>query len=257
MKNWIIIYVSVAIVALGSCKQQRDQPLEFTETGVSFSLLDSNAYLRDTIEIEKENAVFTRKQQNPINEELPKSYTGRKIIKNTAALSYDIFYLPGNIVRFDEADSNYVLVTLKAMLKNSVNPTAESLDNEILYSNKIDDRASFNASALIAGLSVEKNQLLELVIQDVAKSVAPDNLIDEEKIRENLMKIDSERRKDYYFIKSVLLTTVQNRKYQKSDFSAKVNLNYLTANGTVYSTNEKFSKERVVSMDLVSLNDIL
>lgn len=263
MKFKIQILTVAAITAfLFSCQESKtNKDIELIENGQSFSfantqLKETETSSKDTVS-EKENSLFGKKPEPFKNEELPKTYTSRKVIRNLGAFTYDIFYLPGNIVRYDEKDSNYVMVTAKSILKNSALPNVQSMQDEILYSNKINNKASFNASALIGGLSVDAEQLMELVIQDVSKSIATDSLIDLEAIKALIKKTPEAKRKDYFFVKSSLLTLVNFRKYSKADFSAKVNTSYVTAEGKIYSSKDKFSKERIVSLDLISFDDIL
>lgn len=233
--------------------QENDINLE--GTGIKFQLAAYNK--KPEPENEKEFSSSSKKPEPFNNEELPRTYTSRKVIKNLGAFTYDIFYIPGNIVRYDQTDSNYVLVTAKSILKNSTQPKIEPLQDEVLYSNKIDNKASFNASALIGGLSANAEQLIELVIQDVSKSIALDSLIDLTILKALIQKVPEDKRKNYYFVKSALLTIVNFKKYSKADFSAKVNASFVTAEGKVYSSKDKFSKERIVSLDLISFDDLL
>lgn len=255
--------VTAMTAVLFSCQNSNSSDKQATasneivliDNGQKFAL-EKSPKISEAETSEKDNALFGKKPEFK-NEELPKTYTSRKVIKNLGAFTYDIFYLPGNIVKFDEKDSNYIMVTAKSILKNSALPTVQSMTDEVLYSNKINNKASFNASALIGGLSVDAEQLMELVIQDVSKSIATDSLIDMDALRALIKKTPEDKRKYYYFVKSSLLTLVNFRKYSKADFSAKVNTSYVTAEGKVYSSKDKFSKERVVSLDLISFDDIL
>lgn len=243
---------------LASCNHTEEKnEVSFLENGKAFKLVSKGAMISDT-SIKENSSLLGKGKPEPFqNEELPKTYTSRKVIRNLGAFTYDIFYIPGNIVRFNESDSNYVFVTAKSILKDSKLPVVEVLQDEVLYSNKINNQASFNASTLIGGLSVTSDQLMELVVQDVSKSVAPDSLIDMDKLRAYINKVPADKKRNYYFIKSSLLTIVNFKKYSKSDFSSKINTSFVTAEGKVYSSRDKFSKERIVSMDLISFDDIL
>lgn len=266
---YYLLTIAVFAITLFSCKQEtkNQQPSETVNQSTEFELIDGEKFqiadLNVTDEAQEISTdqdaapAFGKKPEPFVNEKLPITYTKRKVIKGGAVLSYDIFYLPGNIVRYDEKDSNYILVTPKSILKNSALPKIEAVQDGILYSNKIDKNASFNASALIGGLSVNAEQLLELIIQDVSKSTANDTLIDTVAIKNIANKIPEATRKNYFFVKSSLLTFVTFRKYTKADLTAKVNTSYVTAEGKAYSSNDKFSKERVVSLDLISFDDLL
>jgi len=258
-KNLMIITIGIVASVMLSCQDQKQSSnIEFVESGVKFAIAkpDIKELETGTVDTSKDNSLFGKNEPFK-NEELPKTYTSRKVIQDLGALSYDIYYLPGNIVRYDDKDSNYVLVTAKSILKNGELPQVHSLKEEVLYSNKINNKANFNASALIGGLTVDAEQLMELVIQDVSKSIAPDSLIDNVKLKAYIGKVPADKKKNYYFIKSSLLTIVNFKKYSKADFSAKVNVSYVTAEGKTYASRDKFSKERIVSLDLISFDDIL
>lgn len=254
----LIIFLSTTVIACDQTKNEMEPT--FVENGEKINFASSPSSNSEQVaidSIEKETSIFRPKPEPFKNEELPKTYTSRRIIKRGGGLTYNIFYYPGNIVRYDETDSNYVFVTAKSILKNSSLPIVQPLQDEVLYSNKINNKASFNASASIAGLSVDGEQLMELVIQDVSTSIAPDSLIDLATLKAYVNKVPADKKKNYFFIKSSLLTIVNYKKYSKADFSTKVNLSYVTAEGKVYSSKDKFSKERIVSLDLISFDDIL
>jgi hypothetical protein len=143
-----------------------------------------------------------------INEHLPPTFTKRKIMR-VGGTSYNIFLLPGNIVKYNENDSTYSVVTIKSLLKNQEMPKTTHLHDAILYSNKINNKASFNGSALIGSLSVSAEQLMELIIQDAATSIAED--IDYDAFNRIVTKIPQNKKKDYFFIKTALLTVVNSR----------------------------------------------
>jgi len=83
---------------------------------------------------------------------------------------------------------------------------------------------------------------MELVIQDVAKSIVPDTLIDVDVLKTFAESIPADQRNNY-------MTFVNNNKYSEINCDAKVNSSYVTAGGKVYATNDKFSRERMVSLD--------
>jgi len=74
---------------------------------------------------------------------------------NLAGMTYDIFLIPGNIVKYDTTTENYEFRTLKGVIKNNKSPQINVIDDGILYSSKINSGASFNSSVLIGGLSVD------------------------------------------------------------------------------------------------------
>jgi hypothetical protein len=165
--------------------------------------------------------------------------------------------VPGNIVKFNPKDTSYEFKTLKAIIKGNKPPVATTINDGMLYSAKINANTSFNGSFLIGGLNVSKDEIMELNIQDAAKSAVPDSLIDVDVVKQVAESIPAEERKNYFYIKSVTLTLIDNRKYTESKFDASINSCFVTAGGKTYSSNEKFQRERTISVFLVSLDNIL
>jgi hypothetical protein len=202
--------------------------------------------------------MFSKKADLPvIVEDLPRSYKQRKFINNISGISYDLFMIPGNIVKFNPADTSYEFKTLRAIIRGNKPPVATAINDGLLYSAKINATTSFNGSYLIGGLNVNKDEIMELNIQDAAKSTVPDSLIDVAVIKEVAQSIPPEDRKNYFYIKGVTLTLIDNRKYTESKFDASVNSCFVTAGGKIYSSNEKFQRERTISVFLVSLDNII
>ncbi|HTD99610.1 MAG TPA: hypothetical protein VK668_09990 [Mucilaginibacter sp.] len=203
-------------------------------------------------------ALFSKKQEPLIIvEDLPRSYKQRKFINNISEVSYDLFMIPGNIVKFNPKDTSYEFKTLKAIIKGNKPPVATTINDGMLYSAKINSNTSFNGSFLIGGLNVSKDEIMELNIQDAAKSAVPDSLIDVDVVKQVAESIPAEERKNYFYVKSVTLTLIDNRKYTEAKFDASINSCFVTAGGKTYSSNEKFQRERTISVFLVSLDNIL
>lgn len=191
------------------------------------------------------------------NEELPEVFQNRTFIKNLSALPYKLEEIPGHIVKYDEQKKDYAIVSLTRFIKDNQYPEVTIIDDGILYSSKINSEAAFNGSFIIGGLKVDRKSIMELIIQDVFFSIVPDKLILKDKVKKVAEKLNEAERKNYYFIKGTTLTIVNNKKYKEQKFDAKINYTFVTAEGKVYGNNEKFSRERLVSLDLVALDDIL
>lgn len=204
------------------------------------------------------NANEIKKAEVPVLvEDLPRSYKKRDFMNTVSDASYDIFTIPGNIVKYNPKDSSFELKTLKAVIKGNKPPLATAVNDGILYSAKINSNCSFNGTYLIGGLNVSKDQILELNIQDAVKSMVPDSLIDVEVIKRIADQIPPDDRKNYFYVKGVILTLIDNRKYTESKFDASVNSCFVTAGGKTYSSNEKFQRERVISILKVSLDNLI
>ena len=204
------------------------------------------------------NSAFTKKIEAPvIVEDLPRSYKKRDFMANMSDASYDIFTIPGNIVKFNPKDSTYELKTLKAIIKGNKPPLATAVTDGILYSAKINSNCSFNGTYLIGGLNVSKNEIMELNIQDAVKSMVPDSLVDVEAIKRVADALPPEERKYYFYVKGVILTLIDNRKYGEAKFDASINSCFVTAGGKTYSSSEKFQRERIISILKIPLDNML
>ncbi|WP_295674497.1 hypothetical protein [uncultured Mucilaginibacter sp.] len=192
-----------------------------------------------------------------IVEELPRSYKSRKFMNDVSNISYDLFMIPGNIVSYNPKDSSYTMRTLKAITKNNKPPVVTPISDGLIYSAKINSNTSFNGSYLIGGINVARDEILELNIQDVAISSVPDSLIDIEAIKSAIANIPEEDKKYLYYVKSVTLTTLDNRKYTEAKFDASINSCFVTAGGKTYSSNEKFKRDRTVSLFTVPLSNFI
>lgn len=190
-------------------------------------------------------------------EALPVSYMDRKFLKGGAALTYDINLLPGNIVKYVPERNDYEIVSLARYVKNGEYPKNEWIQDGILYDQKINSGASFNGSGLIANLSIAKDQLAEVIIQDITKAIIPDELILKDDIRAAVQKLPAAELDKYYFVRSSVLTIINYRVFKKTSFNVGISCSYITADRKVYSSIDKMRKERKVSIDLISLKDIL
>lgn len=191
------------------------------------------------------------------NEELPESFKNRTFIKNFSSLTYKLEEIPGHIVKFEEDKNDYQIVSLQRFVKDNQYPEAKVIEDGILYSSKINSGANFNGSFIIGGLSVDSKSIMELIVQDVILSVVSDSMILKKEIENVAKNIPKSERKKYFFIKGTTLTIINNKKYREQKFNAKINNTYVTAEGKVFASNEKFSRERLVSVDLISLENIL
>lgn len=201
---------------------------------------------------------FSKKLEVPvIVEELPRSYKKRDFMNNISEASYDIFTIPGNIVKWNPKDSTFELKTLKAIIKGNRPPLASAVNDGILYSAKINSSCSFNGTYLIGGLNVNKDEIMELNIQDAAKSLVPDSLIDVDVIKHIADGLPADERKNYFYVKGVVLTLIDNRKYTETKFDASINSCFVTAGGKTYGSNEKFQRERIISILKVSLDNLI
>lgn len=239
----------------------KSKKIDILTSSETSSFLKNNPFViePDYLSIDESIRLFgIGKKPEPFqSEELPESFKNRTFIKNLSSLTYKLEELPGHIIKYDAEKNDYVIVSIRRFVEENKSPEATIIDDGILYSAKINSGASFNGSFLIGGLKVDSKSIMELIIQDVIMSIIPDALILKDVIEKVAENIPASERKNYFFIKGTTLTIINNRKYKEQKFEAKVNNTYVTAGGKVFASNEKFSRERLVSLDLVSLDDIL
>jgi hypothetical protein len=193
-----------------------------------------------------------------IVEELPKSYKQRRFLNDVSSISYDLFMIPGNIITFHPKDTTYEFRTPRAITKGNKPPVVTSIGGDgALYSAKINSNTSFNGSYLIGGLNVNRDEIMEISIQDVAISTVPDSLVDVDAIKATIAGLSDDEKKDLYYIKAATLTYIENRKYTEAKFDASINSCFVTTGGKTYSSNEKFKREKTVSLFLIPLAHLL
>lgn len=261
----VIVGMTIIVLIVMSCSSESSPIMELKDTNETFSIYDSSDIklisVPDTMDITPDTMPVVisknRKPQPFVNEEFPKSYMERTFAKGLAASTYDLFLIPGNIVRYDSVKKEYQRKTLVAFIKNNKQPINETIADGIIYSNKINKEASFNGSFIIGGLSVSNKQILELVVQDVTKSHVPDSLIDQKAIEKAIKTIPEKDRANYYYVKNATLTLINYKKFRETKIDTKINTTYVTAEGGVYNSDDKFSKERIVSLELVSLSGLI
>lgn len=199
----------------------------------------------------------SKKDKSFKSEDLPETFKNRTFIKNLAAIPYKLEELPGHIVKYDDVKKDFIIVSLSRYVIDNEYPETVVIEDGILYSSKVNAEAYFNGSFLIGGLSVEHNSIMELIIQDVMYSIIPEDLIWKDELKKKVGEIDKNELNKYFFIRGTLLTIINNKKFKSQKFDAKVNTTYVTIDGDVFASNEKFSRERLISIDLVPLNSIL
>ena len=205
------------------------------------------------------NATNVNKKLEPetIVEELPRTYKNRKFLNDVGSATPDLFMIPGNIVMLNPKDTSYQFRTLKAITKGNKPPIVTAVADGQIYNAKINSTTSFNGTYLIGGLNVNKDEIMELNITDVAISTVPDSLVDMDAIKSAIADVPEEERKNLYFIKAATLTTIDSRKYTESKFDASINSCFVTAGGKTYSSNEKFKRDKTVSMWIIPLDHLL
>jgi hypothetical protein len=221
---------------------------------ISSFVKSTNSFIFSDIHNTVSTSEAANKTQEFVNESLPISFTSR-IFLNNAVLSYQISQIPGHIAIMN-SDSSIELVSLVSFT-NKV-PAQVELRDEIIYDNRMSSSSSFNGSFLIGNATIEKDKMLEIIIQDVAACVVPDTLIKKTRLYETIKQYKTTNSNvKAFFVKGALLTTVTSKKFNKEKYSAGVTASWITASGEAFREANFLRKERLISLDLISIDNLL
>jgi hypothetical protein len=183
--------------------------------------------------------------------DLPRSYKQRKFLNDLSGMSENLLLIPGNIVKFNPADTTYQFRTLRGIIKDGKLPVSSVVNEGTIYSGLVTLQTSFNGSYLIAGLRAEKDEVMEINIKDETIASVPDSLVDVEAIKSAVASLSAEERKGMFYVKSATVCAIESRKYKLAKFDETKNAFYVTWNGKTYGTSDKVKSEKLVSMFLV------
>ncbi len=74
-------------------------------------------------------------------------------------------------------------------------------------------------------------------------------------ISQYMASVPADQKQFYYFANDAVLTFITGKSAKKTSFDASVTAIYFTAGGSVYSSNTVSKKQRIVSLDLISLRN--
>jgi hypothetical protein len=185
--------------------------------------------------------------------DLPESYKQRTFIKGLAGFVNKIDQLVGSMVII-EGNKTSVLTRFVRQDKPPIITTSTS---DVIYSSKIDSKFKFNGSYSIASTKVEKDQINELIITDIAYAFLPEDYIPYLEICRASGNVTPETRAKTYYVRSAKLTTVYTRAFRKIIGDTDVNGVVFSVGGEVFSSSDQFRVDYIVSVDLVSLERLL
>jgi hypothetical protein len=241
--RYTLITVCVAAITIMSCAKQKEPELE--------EGLKLKSFIVDT------SALFSRSVNGfaESGEDLPRRYVRRKFI-DLAGMSYNISEFAGHVVRYNPKDTSYSIIDITRSLKQGY-PRLEMIEDGLIYNKTVTSNASFNGSVVVGSIKIGAKSSMEFLIQDIAVSIVSDSLIDEEAIKSKYGNLPDSLKERTFFVKSALLSYVNYKTFDEMEFTADVNYMFATIGGKTYGSNTTFSKERMVSMDLYSLADIM
>lgn len=185
--------------------------------------------------------------------DLPDTYKQRTFIKGLAGFVHKIDQLAGTMVLVDGSKTT----VLTRFVRQDKPPVVTTSTSDVIYSAKIDSRFKLNGAYSIASTKVEKDNIYEIILTDVGYAFLPEDYIPYLEICRAATNVAPETRKKTYYIRSVKLTTVYTRAYQKVTGNSEVSGVVFSVGGEVYSSSDQFKLDYVVSVDLVSLEKLL
>ena len=129
--------------------------------------------------------------------------------------------------------------------------------SDVIYSAKIDNKFKFNGAYSIASTKIGKDNICEIILTDVGYAFLPEDYIPYIEICRAATNVAPETRRKTYYIRSVKLTTVYTRAFQKTTGNSEVGGVVFSVGGEVFNSSDQFKLDYVVSVDLVSLEKLL
>lgn len=204
-----------------------------------------------------ESKSFKLNTTDLLDGELPKSFKNRTFWDGLSISTYDIFRLPGQIIK-KVGSNEYKPITVVPVIRENSIIENEIINDGVLFNDMLTKEKKLNGSFIIGGFEAKSDEVIEVSLTDLIKSSPDKDSIDIEKLKKYKEFIkDRPDSENYYFVNSALLTIGTGRKFKKSQFKKSVNTIYLTIGGSVYKSEEQIKKERIISIEITSLNDMI
>jgi hypothetical protein len=189
-----------------------------------------------------------------LNGNLPKDYTDRTFIKGLAMYRNKIEDLAGCLILLEDRDKASII---GQFIKGGEPPLKNVSLSDVLYSSKISSTFKMNGSYMIASVAANHSSVVELIVTDINGVLVPETSIPYLDICKAAKNVDRELKKKIYYIRSAKLTSVHSRAFQEMNAESGITGTVFSAGGKVYSSSDQFKTDYVVSVDLVSLTNLL
>jgi hypothetical protein len=193
---------------------------------------------------------------------LPADFTKRTVYGDSSAVRGNLPDFIGHAIEIDK-DGNAKKISAGRFVVNDTKPPIVPIDaaSGQIYSSKIDKqfKESGSASYLVASIStsMSNDDMLEVIIRDVATSSLDSDKIDQQKLAAFAKSLPAKAGVQRCFVQGVRIASISYRKYAKADANAKVAAGTaFQAGGAVYNTSEQFTGDYKLSIDCIDL-DIL
>jgi hypothetical protein len=239
--------------------EQKKYSVEFAEVEKNVSKKDEQLlnFLNEETGNSDEIKVEKAEEFEFLNGKLPQTFYERSFYKGLSATTYDLFTLPGKIVK-KTGKNTYKILTPIQLIKSGTVLENDYIEDGLLFKDYLAKGMSANGSYVIGSFEANNDQVVEITLTDVLKAFPKQEVLDIEKLKKHQEQIkDREDSEQYYFIQSATLTIGTGRIFNSSKFKKDINSVYLTASGEIYKTNEQIKKERIITVELISLKDML
>jgi hypothetical protein len=185
--------------------------------------------------------------------DLPESYKSRTFIKGLAGFVNNIDQLVGSMIMIEGNKTSVIT----RFVKDGKPPIVTTTTSDVIFNAKIDAKFKFNGSYAIASTKIEKNSVYEVVITDIGVAFLPEDYIPYLDICNASQKVSADLRQRTYYVRSAKLTTVYTRAFRKVADELAVSGVAFSTGGEVFSSTDQFRLDYIVSVDLVSLENLL
>lgn len=189
-----------------------------------------------------------------LNAHFPRDYTDRTFIKGLAMYRNKIEDLVGCLILLEDKDKASII---GQYIKSGEPPLRSSALSDVLYNSKISSASALNGSYMVASVAASAASIVEVILTDVSGVLVPEPSIPYLDICRAAKNVDKELKKKMYYIRSAKVTSVHSRTYQEVGSEAGISGTVFSAGGKVYNSSDQFKTDYVVSVDLVSLNNLL
>ncbi|WP_165903885.1 hypothetical protein [Hymenobacter gummosus] len=189
-----------------------------------------------------------------LNGNLPKDYTDRTFIKGLAMYRNKIEDLAGCLILLEDKDKASII---GQYVRAGEPPFKNQALSDVLYSSKISAAFKMNGSYMVASVAATHSSIVELIVTDINGVLVPETAIPYLDICRAAKNVAPELKKRIYYIRSAKLTSVHSRAFQEMSAETGLTGTVFSAGGKVYGSSDQFKTDYVVSVDLVSLTNLL
>jgi hypothetical protein len=189
-----------------------------------------------------------------LNGNLPKDYTDRTFIKGLAMYRNKIEDLAGCLILLEDKDKASII---GQYVRAGEPPLRNQALSDVLYNSKISATFKMNGSYMVASVAATHSSIVELIVTDINGVLVPETAIPYLDICRASKNVAPELKKRIYYIRSAKLTSVHSRAFQEMSAETGLTGTVFSAGGKVYASSDQFKTDYVVSVDLVSLTNLL